>query len=84
MSENQEPRPIYELFSISKEGSDLTFLGPTQKCACGSSLFHAIVWYDPDDEDTKAIAGYFTEMKCVSCGALIRGSTDDPTERAGV
>ena len=82
------PKPVYDLFGDTPDGPDMRFMGPTQKCMCGSTMFHAIVWYtppepddEPDDEASKAVAGYFTEMKCVSCGALVHGATDDPTER---
>ncbi len=87
----EAPKPIYELFKNIPEGPDFLFMGPTQQCMCGSVMFHAIVWYsvpdeneEADPEDSRAVAGYFTEMLCVACGALVHGATDDPTERASV
>lgn len=83
----QDAKPIYELFNEIPEGLDLLSMGPTQQCICGSTMFAAIVWYSPADpgepscsDDSRAVAGYFTEMKCVSCGALVHGATDDPSE----
>jgi hypothetical protein len=76
------PKPIYDLFyETATTGPDLLFLGPTKECACGSNVFHAIVWFDPEAEE-REIAGRFTEMACVSCGALVHGVTEDPRETA--
>jgi hypothetical protein len=75
------PRPIYDLFyKVDTDGPDLLFMGPTKECVCGSTMFHAIVWFDTDS-DEREIAGRFTEMACVSCGALVHGVTEDPTEK---
>ena len=89
MDEREMPLPI-EIFRNTTEGPDYTFLGPTQTCICGSNMFLAVVWYCPPDEEdepdmevSRAVAGYFTEMQCVACGALVHGSTDDPNERVG-
>ena len=70
------PRPVYDLFN-KEDGPDLLFMGPTDRCVCGCDVFHALVWFD---EHTREIAGYFTEMKCAHCGALVRGMTADPSE----
>lgn len=76
------PKPVYDLFySTDITGPDLLFLGPTKQCACGSAMFHAIVWFDTEC-DEREIAGRFTEMACVNCGALVRGVTSDPSEVA--
>lgn len=70
------PKPIYELFNKENDGPDYLFMGPTDQCACGCDLFHALVWFNEERE----IAGYFTEGCCASCGALVRLVTQDPTE----
>ena len=69
-------RPIYELFQGHPTGPDLLFMGPTDLCTCGNDLFHALIWFDVD----RTIGGYFTEMVCALCGALVRGVTEDPDE----
>ena len=51
-------------------------MGPTDLCTCGNDLFHALIWFDDD----RTIGGYFTEMVCALCGALVRGVTEDPDE----
>lgn len=71
-------RAIYEIFN-KEDGPDLLFLGPTDKCVCGCEVFHALLWFGEERE----IAGYFTEMKCAHCGALVRGMTQDPEETNG-
>lgn len=62
---------ISDLFYIEKEGPDLLFLGPTTECICGNNVFHALIWFGEDRE----IGGWFTEMSCAFCGALLRGAT---------
>jgi len=64
--------PITDLFEVEPNGPDLLFLGPTVRCVCGGDVFHALVWFDDDYR----IAGYFTEMLCSHCGALVRGATE--------
>lgn len=65
-------RPIHDLFYEVPKGPDLMFLGPTVECVCGNRLFYALISFDDD----RTIGSYFTEMVCVSCGALIRGATE--------
>lgn len=69
-------KPVYEIFSKHQDGPDLLFMGPTDQCVCGCDVFHALIWFGEDRE----IAGYFTEMACAGCGALVRGVTQDPSE----
>lgn len=66
------PKPVYTLFHDIEPGSDLLFMGPMTECVCGNSVFHALIWF----ADDRTIGGYFTEMVCASCGALIRGATE--------
>lgn len=70
---------VYHLFRDVADGPDLLFMGPTKQCVCGSTVFLAVVWFDPDDPE-REIAGRFTEMKCVDCGSLVRAVTEDPRE----
>ena len=65
-------QPVYQLFYIEPDGTDLLFMGPTTVCVCGNQVFHALIWFD----EYKTIAGYFTEMVCASCGSLLRGATE--------
>lgn len=65
-------RSVVDLFDSQHEGPDLRFLGPTTTCACGNTVFHALIWFDAD---TREFAGWFTEMKCVMCGAILTGVT---------
>lgn len=69
-------KPVYEIFNKTLDGPDLLFMGPTDRCVCGCDVFHALIWFGEERE----IAGYFTEMGCSSCGALVRGVTQDPSE----
>lgn len=64
--------PIHSLFEVDGNGPDLLFMGPTTKCVCENEVFHALVWFDED----RTIGGYFTEMVCAFCGALVRGATE--------
>ena len=63
---------VIELFDVEPGGADLLFMGPTMECVCGNTVFHALVWFD---SDTREIGGWFTEMKCAVCGAVLRGAT---------
>lgn len=65
-------KPLYEIFNHTKDGPDLLFMGPTRKCACGSELFQALMWFNED----RSVGGYFTEGCCASCGALVRLVTE--------
>lgn len=65
-------RSVVDLFNDQIAGPDLRFLGPTSTCACGNTVFHALVWFDAE---TREFAGWFTEMKCVMCGAIVKGVT---------
>jgi len=69
-------KAVYELFNAPHDGPDFLFIGPTDRCMCGGEIFHALVWFGDDRE----IAGRFTEMICATCGALVRGQTNDPRE----
>lgn len=71
-NERSVTKPIYAIFHEIDPGPDLMFMGPTSKCACGCEVFHALVWFSEE----KTIAGYFTEMVCAGCGALVRGVTE--------
>lgn len=62
---------ISELLYAEKEGPDLLFMGPTTECICENNVFHALIWFGEDRE----IGGWFTEMSCAFCGALLRGAT---------
>jgi hypothetical protein len=64
--------PIALLMEVEKGGMDLTFMGPTTQCACGSNLFHVVAWFD---EQEREIAGRFLEMACVSCGSYCKSPT---------
>ena len=64
--------PIALLMEVEKGGTDLTFMGPTTECACGSNLFHIVAWFD---EYEREIAGRFLEMACVSCGSYCKSPT---------
>lgn len=71
-------KPVYEIFNKDMNGPDLLFMGPTDECVCGGDVFHALIWFAED----RSIAGYFTEMACACCGALVRGVTQDPSENS--
>lgn len=64
--------PIALLMEVEKGGMDLTFMGPTTECACGSNLFHIVAWFD---EYEREIAGRFLEMACASCGSYCKSPT---------
>jgi len=64
--------PIHEIFRIEQSGPDLLFMGPVTECLCGEQVMHALIWFAED----KTVGGYFTEMVCSSCGALLRGATE--------
>ena len=64
--------PISYLFEMEKSGSDLTFMGPTSVCPCGSELWYVIAWFD---QQQREIGGRFLEMACVSCGSICKSPT---------
>ena len=64
-------RSIVRLLELEPGGSDFLFMGPTRMCACGNEVFHALIWFSEDRE----VGGYFTEMACALCGAILRGVT---------
>lgn len=70
---------MHDLFTTEESGPDLLFLGPTMRCVCGNEVFHALIWFSDD----RSIGGYFTEMKCAFCGALVRGATEADDDHSG-
>lgn len=64
--------PIDHIFQVEEGGPDYLWAGPTGICLCGSEMFHAIVGFDPE---TREVGSRILEMKCVGCGALVKGPT---------
>ena len=63
--------PIDHIFKV-EDGPDYLWAGPTGICLCGSEMFHAIVGFD---SETREVGSRILEMKCVGCGALVKGPT---------
>lgn len=51
---------------------DLTDLGPTFICICGSNTFQTLVIWD---EETRLPGAYEMNMSCYTCGAVCRAPT---------
>ena len=64
--------PIALLLGMEPGGTDLTWMGPTTRCVCGSELFHIVAWFD---EYEREVGGRFLEMACVSCGSYCKSPT---------
>ena len=64
--------PIALLLGMEPGGTDLTWMGPTTRCVCGSTLWHIVAWFD---EYEREVAGRFLEMACVSCGSYCKSPT---------
>lgn len=70
---SEEPTsPIQLLLDMERGGTDLTWMGPTTQCVCGSELWHIVCWFDPHERE---VAGRFLEMACVSCGSYCKSPT---------
>ena len=64
--------PISLLLDMEPGGTDLTWMGPTTRCVCGSELWHIVCWFD---EEEREVGGRFLEMSCVSCGSFCKSPT---------
>lgn len=63
-------RPITDLLLVQPT-EDLRWAGPTHRCVCGSDLFGVVAAFEEG-----VVAMYFTDVKCVACGALLRAPTE--------
>lgn len=62
---------IRELLGVGKT-DDYTNFGPVRECLCGNTLFATLIWLDDDN----SIGGYFTDGRCVNCGADLTIATE--------
>lgn len=62
---------IRELLGTERT-DDYTTFGPVRECLCGNSLFATLIWLDDDN----SIGGYFTDGRCVNCGADLTIATE--------
>lgn len=70
MSKKNVTYPITDLLRV-EETDDLRFAGPTSECLCGNNLFGILATFEDG-----VVATYFTDAKCVVCGALVRVPTE--------
>ena len=60
-------RPWSMLFSqLEAAGPDYRWIGPTHVCACGCDLFAVAARFED-----RAVAFYFLDARCLSCGAYV-------------
>lgn len=71
-SDSSSGSPIALLLDMEPGGADLTWMGPTTRCVCGSELFHIVCWFDPIERE---VGGRFLEMACVACGSYCKSPT---------
>jgi len=62
--------PITDLL-MTEQTEDLREFGPTSECLCGNNLFGVLATFSEG-----VVATYFTDAKCVACGALLRAPTE--------
>jgi len=71
IAEHSHPFPSgWEITADNRE------LGPTLFCACGGDGFYILAMFDED----RAVAGYFTDALCASCGTLLKAPTQADDE----
>lgn len=71
-SDTRSDSPIALLLDMEPGGTDLTWMGPTTRCVCGSTLWHIVCWFD---EEEREVGGRFLEMACVACGSYCKSPT---------
>jgi hypothetical protein len=69
-------KPWSYLFDgLADGGPDYRFAGPTLECLCGGNMFGLIVTFD----ESRCVAGYLTDARCMSCGAHVIAPTEVDT-----
>jgi hypothetical protein len=70
---NEEERDtawIEVIHEVPTGGPDYRWAGPVEVCLCGSDMMAVLAIFDEG-----RLVGYFLDMKCVSCGALLKAPT---------
>ena len=72
-----EVKPWSHIFDeLAEGGPDYRFAGPTHMCLCGNQSFATItVFHD------RKIAMYFTDIRCLACGAHLIAPTEADDEQ---
>lgn len=69
-------KPWSHIFTdLEEDGPDYRWAGPTHQCLCGNESFATVVIFHE-----RQVGMYFTDVRCLACGAFLIAPTEADDE----